>query len=78
MAHEVKILYYGAAQEVTGRAAEDLVADDTCMLRMLLTEKYPGIRNISFRLARNGSMINKEVLLEEDDIIAVLPPFAGG
>lgn len=74
----VKVLYFGIAREITGKAEEELEAHDTAGLRHLINVSYLQLRKVPFRLALNGSLLKEEAMLETGDKIAVLPPFAGG
>jgi molybdopterin synthase sulfur carrier subunit len=74
----VKVLYFGIAQEIAGSAGEEFAAENTALLRKMIAEKYPRMSSVSFRLALNGRLLTAEASLEENDKIAVLPPFAGG
>jgi molybdopterin converting factor small subunit len=74
----VKVLYFGIAREITGKAEEELEAHDTGGLRHLINVSHPELRTVPFRLALNGSLLKEETMLETGDKIAVLPPFAGG
>lgn len=74
----VKVLYFGTARQITGKAEEELMAHDTAGLKHLIIVSYPELRKVPFRLALNGSLLNEETMLENGDKIAVLPPFAGG
>lgn len=78
MATRVIVLYFGAAQQVAGIASEEFSAEDTLSLRRQLIEKHPGMCRLTFRLALNRNLLKEESLLEENDIIAILPPFEGG
>jgi len=78
MAARVKVLYFGAAQQVAGMASEEYTAADTASLRLQILERYPGMSNVIFRLALNRNLLKEESLLKENDIIAILPPFEGG
>lgn len=78
MSARVRVLYFGAAQEIAGKADEELAAADTASLRREILEKYPAMRNISFRMALNRTLLREEVDLKENDLIAILPPFQGG
>lgn len=78
MDNVVKVLYFGAAQELTGKSSEELIAGDTASLRRVIIEKYPSMRNLSFRIALNRNLLREESLLRENDEIAILPPFQGG
>ncbi len=78
MKNVVRVLWFGVAQEITGSAEEEFMAEDTAVLRLQILERHPGMRTVNFRLALNGTMLKKDGQLEENDVIAVLPPFAGG
>ena len=78
MSDVVKVLYFGAAQEMAGRASEEFAAGDTAALRRVILEKYPAMRNLAFRVALNRILLKEESLLRENDVIAILPPFEGG
>ncbi len=74
----VSVLYFGTAQEIAGKAAEEFSAGDTATLRRQILERYPAMKALSFRMALNRSLLREEALLGENDIIAILPPFQGG
>lgn len=74
----VKVLYFGAAQEITRKSAEELNAGDTASLRRAIIERYPAMSGVSFRIAVNRSLIREETALVENDVVAILPPFQGG
>lgn len=78
MGVEVRILYFGAAQEAAGKSEELLTADNTTTLRTAILEKYPALAGIPFRMALNKNLLKGDSLLAENDIIAILPPFQGG
>jgi molybdopterin synthase sulfur carrier subunit len=78
MAAVVRVLYFGIAREVTGKASEEYTAEDTISLKSQLLENYPQMKNIFFRLALNRSLIKSEETLKDNDIVAILPPFSGG
>lgn len=78
MAAEVKVLYFGAAEEATGKSEEVLMADDTASLRSQIIALYPVMARIPFRMALNKTMLREESGLKESDIVAILPPFQGG
>ena len=78
MSASVTVLYFGAAEEVTGRPSEILSAGDSATLCTQILEKYPPMRAVPFRLALNRTMLKEECQLNDNDIIAILPPFEGG
>jgi molybdopterin converting factor small subunit len=78
MSATVKVLYFGAATEMAGRAEEEIVASDTTMLRREILARYPAMKGLTFRMALNRVLLKEESLLKENDIVAILPPFEGG
>jgi len=78
MGSKVRVLYFGAAQEIAGKADEELTAGDTASLRREILDRYPAMRNISFRMALNRTLLREDSDLKENDLIAILPPFQGG
>jgi molybdopterin converting factor small subunit len=78
MSARVRVLYFGAAQEIAGKADEELAAVDTASLRTEILGRYPAMRNISFRMALNRTLLREDSDLKENDLIAILPPFQGG
>lgn len=74
----VKVLYFGAAEAVTGRKEEEFIAGDTGSLRRQLISRYPELEGIPFRMALNRALLKGESGLQKSDIIAILPPFQGG
>jgi molybdopterin converting factor small subunit len=78
MAAEVRVLYFGAAQEATGRSEEEFTAGDTASLRNQLISRYPDLNRIPFRMALNRTLLKGDSELKKNDIIAILPPFQGG
>ncbi len=71
-------MYFGIAQEITGRTTESIDSGDTTDLSKKILNKYPGLKSVSFRLALNGTLLKTEAELGDGDTIAILPPFAGG
>lgn len=77
----ITVKYFGAIAEKTKSQGEE-VSNSNMSLKDLLSnleEKYQ-FRDLSFSVAINQKMIQKpyDYLLKKNDIIALLPPFAGG
>ena len=73
------ILFFGMLAEATGidkTEIENVNNSDT--LINYLTTTYPLLKNKTYRVAVNKKLITGNELLSEGDIIALLPPFAGG
>jgi molybdopterin synthase sulfur carrier subunit len=74
------VRYFAAAQEATGldseRRAETTLGD----LRRAVSEEHQGLGGILPRCAVlvGGSRVGDDTPLGADDLVDVLPPFAGG
>jgi len=78
MKAEVRVLYFGAAQEATGKSEETIMAGNTASLRNQLISRYPALKQIPFRMALNRTLLKGDSGLQKSDIIAIMPPFQGG
>lgn len=76
---EVKLIVFGKLEEVMGK--NELVWSlpiDVRTLRHELENKFPTIRKVQFAISINNKIVSDDVLIKEDDKIALLPPFSGG
>ena len=78
----ITLKYFGLIADITNTNEElfRLEKSDytTNVLMKQLHEKYTGLQNVSFAIAVNKSITTTEINLNNNDIIALLPPFAGG
>ncbi|RZJ50628.1 MAG: MoaD/ThiS family protein [Flavobacterium sp.] len=77
----IEVKYFGAVAEKT-KCAFEKVAESTISLQDLLQdleEKYQ-FDSLTFSVAVNQKIIQKttEFQLKSSDVVALLPPFAGG
>jgi molybdopterin synthase sulfur carrier subunit len=77
---EVKVLYFANIREKIGKSEEIIrfTGKTTEDLRILLSYKYPQIKDILkiSRFAVNGEYYEGE--LKEGDVVAIIPPVSGG
>ncbi len=76
---EVEVLFYGRVSETTGLSStkyQDVKNIDA--LLNLLKEKFPKLQNLQYTMALNQVIVNTNTTFKNGDIIAILPPFAGG
>ena len=78
----ITLKYFGLIADITNTNEElfrleksDYTTND---LMKQLHEKYTGLQDVSFAIAVNKSITTSEINLNNNDIIALLPPFAGG
>jgi molybdopterin synthase sulfur carrier subunit len=78
----IPIKYFGLIADITCINEEVFFVEksdfNTTELLEKLYKKYKYLKDISFVIAVNKSIIANEVKLNPNDTIALLPPFAGG
>ena len=84
---DVLVRYFGAAKAATGTAEERLPAGRAVSVvldELRLRPGIPGAPSLSKVLERSSFLLNEMALrehsteLRDDDVLDVLPPFAGG
>ncbi len=79
---EITVKYFGIIADIIQKKEESFFIDDeSIMLKKLQSKievKYPKILVINYSIAINKKFLQNDILLENGDIIAFLPPFAGG
>lgn len=78
----IKILVFGAAREKVGYGLLEVVLPDGISVAGLVAEVkkvYPVMNELaSFSIAVNGDYASKELVLDETDEVAIIPPVSGG
>ncbi|MDD3812205.1 MAG: MoaD/ThiS family protein [Bacteroidales bacterium] len=76
---KVTLLYFGSIRDITGLASEQTVAPATLeALHQELLLHYPSLQSAHYRYSVNETLITGDHQLADGDVIALLPPFAGG
>jgi len=76
---KIKVLYFGVTSDITGLVSEVFEnVSDSDNLNNLLVDKYPRLKNVSYRISVNRSITDSLTILKDGDEAALLPPFAGG
>lgn len=76
---EVKIITFGKISDIVARkewkweGVKNIEA-----LRERLEKEYPKLQGMSYLIAVNKKIATSEVLLEDQAVIALLPPYSGG
>lgn len=75
-----RVRYFAAAEEMAGRAEEQRGEATLGDLRAALASERPGLGGILPRCAVlvGGARVEDDTPLGADDLVDVLPPFAGG
>jgi molybdopterin synthase sulfur carrier subunit len=74
----MKVLLFGILADATKKSEIEIQAHDMDALKKNLLTQFPVLNEYRFQFAVNKEKIEKNILLNDDDEIALLPPFAGG
>lgn len=78
----ITVKYFGIIADFTKKKEEVFTLNEavnaTESLQSHIEKLYPEIKSATYSLALNQSIINENTLLQSQDEIALLPPFAGG
>lgn len=77
---EVKVSYLGMLVDQTGKNHEAISLTDNRIstLDAVLVAKYPMLKELPYNIVVNHEVASSHLELEQNDEIALLPPFAGG
>jgi molybdopterin converting factor subunit 1 len=79
----VKVLYFGQARDASGKGEEEFILPDRSSVNVLLRESSAAHSRIeamkrSIQIAVNEEIADPSRLLQDGDVVALLPPVAGG
>ena len=76
---EINLLAFGQIAESTGKSAWKMDGiKDTNILIKKLEELFPVLVKTNYSIAVNKKVIQENTILNDNDTIALLPPFSGG
>ena len=79
---EISVKYFGIIADITQKKEEVIFMEEESntlkYLQSIIEIKYPKILVINYSIALNKKFLQNDILLKNNDIIALLPPFAGG
>lgn len=78
----VTLKYFGLLVDITQKKEAVLSMEESVVSVSFLKSKmeadYPELKNTNYSIAVNQSMSSLEYNIKDQDVIAFLPPFAGG
>jgi sulfur-carrier protein len=78
----ITLKYFGSLVDITLKKEEIFSLEETTMsisfLKTKIETAYNGLKNTNYSIAVNQVMNNLDANIKDQDIIAFLPPFAGG
>lgn len=76
---EINLLAFGQIAEITGKSTWKMTGiKDTNILIKKLEELFPVLVKTNYSIAVNKKVIQENTILNDNDTIALLPPFSGG
>ncbi|MBI4931464.1 MAG: MoaD/ThiS family protein [Bacteroidetes bacterium] len=75
----IQINLFGSLAEVVGKTQLNINdVNDTEALKQKMLDDFPKLKNYQFVIAVSKQIIKENQLLNAGDVVALLPPFAGG
>ena len=77
----INIKYFGMLEEVVKSDSEIMKVNDSVTvddMKMVILQKHPKLKKMNFQIARNLSIAAGDEKINDNDELALLPPFAGG
>lgn len=76
---KINLLFFGQAADITGKAVWNFSGvNNTLELNEKLIENFPALQTIKYSIAVNKKIIRGKTELNNEDTVAILPPFSGG
>lgn len=79
---KIKTLFFGITTDLVGDTNLDIEVDEIATVaafKTLLKNNHPQLENInSYAIAVNESYANDDLVLKENDVVAIIPPVSGG
>ena len=74
----MQILLFGQLADFVGGSISLDGIDDTDSLRKVLLKKHPKLADLKYVIAVDKKIITSNQQLNENNVVALLPPFSGG
>jgi molybdopterin synthase sulfur carrier subunit len=74
----VKVLLFASLRDRLGFSEREMIATDTDSLRAWLESQLPEAAQLPYRIAVNEDLVADNQKLQNGDVVALMPPFAGG
>lgn len=78
----ITLKYFGLLAEITHNNEEQIVLEPNVTtllgLKSAIEQRFPTFQKTPYSMALNQTLCNDDLALKDADVIAFLPPFAGG
>jgi molybdopterin synthase sulfur carrier subunit len=76
---EVKVLFFGVLADITGTNSKHFRdVKSLAGLKLKIQDDFPEVIHYNYRISLNNELTDKDLLLNDGDEVALMPPFAGG
>lgn len=74
----IHIILFGQLADIAGKSVFVDDVSDTDSLINVLHKTYPALAESKYLIAVNKEIVTSNTLLNEKNVVALLPPFSGG
>jgi molybdopterin converting factor small subunit len=74
----IQVLIFGSLTDIVESPLQLEQMVDTNMLVNELNRRYPGLGKAKYVIAVNKKMIDANTSLQNNDVVALMPPYSGG
>lgn len=79
---KIQLLLFGIATDLLQTSSVEFEVSENCTIadfKIEIKNKYPQLENInSYAIAVNETYASDETLLNQNDVVAIIPPVSGG
>jgi sulfur-carrier protein len=79
---EIKTLFFGITTDLVGASQLEISIDENISVKefkKILIDKFTSLKNInSYAIAINEEYANDDEIINERDVVAIIPPVSGG
>lgn len=76
---KINLIVFGQIADIAGKVSWEIYdVKNTDELIEKLGHDFPTLQEIKYALAVNKEIIQKNTILNDEDTVAILPPFSGG
>jgi molybdopterin synthase sulfur carrier subunit len=78
----INIKYFGMLADITHKREQQLAVEQAALsvsdLKKIMESQHQDLKNTTYTIAVNQVMAGLDVNIKNQDVVAFLPPFAGG
>jgi len=77
----MKVLYFAELKEILNVQSEEMNINSEITVetfKQTLIEQYPQIAEKQFQIAVNEEFVPSDAIIQQNDIVALIPPVSGG